>query len=71
MNGTIRCVVCRQEFGVRLHVEQQTWTDPGFAEIHDKADLSECCQHIQDGGEYEVVDYDTDDDYYDPHEWSD
>lgn len=66
MNGTIRCTTCGEKFAVRLNVEEQTRDDPGFAEIHDKADLSETCQHIQAGEEYEVVevDYDGDDDYW-------
>jgi hypothetical protein len=63
MYGTILCLACKQQFGVRLNVEEQSLTDPGFAEIHDRADLSEVCEHVREGGEYEVVEVDMDDDY--------
>ena len=54
MRFKIKCKEC----GATEWFNGSSEEDVNFAGISDKEDLSECCQHVADEGDYEIVDQD-------------
>ena len=57
----IKCLDCKQEFTVKGRTTHNTWFDSGETIICESETFSECCEHLQAGGEFEVVDEDRSD----------
>lgn len=63
----IKCKQCGEQYWIKGYSTLSGFDDPGEDVISEREDFSECCEHIQRDGNFEIIDSSPDDVYED---WS-
>lgn len=58
MKAQVQCSDCKEQFWVKGYTDSDD--EEQFIVVHYDETFVECCEHLQHGGDYEVVDSEAD-----------
>lgn len=58
MKAQVQCSDCKEQFWVKGATDSDDAEQ--FVVVHDDETFVECCEHLQHGGDYEIVDSESD-----------